>query len=75
MEEAIKQLSWRYGHIRQADTGVLDAFFERYIADNKLRPMPFFEWVETVYDPDELKSSFKANGMADRIVNTILRRE
>ena len=75
MEKAIKQLSLRYGHIRQADTGVLDAFFERYLEDTKKRPMPFFEWVETVYDPDELKRTFKASGLANRIVNSVLRRE
>lgn len=75
MDQAIKELSPRYGHFRQADTGVLDAFFERYIADAKKRPMPFFEWVETIYDPDELKSTFRAKGWANRIVNTILRRE
>lgn len=75
MEEAIKQLSFRYGHIRQADTGVLDAFFERYIADNKILPIPFFEWVETRYDPDELKRTFLANGWANRLVNSVLRRE
>ncbi len=75
MEQAIKELSLRYGHIRQADTGVLDAFFERYLADTRVRPMPFFEWVETVYDPEELKRTFRANGLANRIVNSILRRE
>lgn len=75
MEEAIKELSLRYGHFRQAETGVLDAFFERYIADTKLRPMPFFEWVETIYDPDELKRNFQSKGWANRLVNSVLRRE
>ncbi len=75
METAIHQLSLRYGHIRQADTGVLDAFFQRYIDDAKRNPMTFFEWVETVYDPDELKRSFQANGVANRLVNSVLRRE
>lgn len=75
MEEAIKQLSWRFGHFRQADTGVLDAFFERYLSDTRKRPMAFFEWVETVYDPDELKQSFKANGFASRLLSGVLRRE
>ena len=73
--EALKQLSLRYGHIRQSDTGILDAFFERYLADTKNRPMPFFEWVETVYDPDELKRTYQAKGWANRIVNNVLRRE
>lgn len=75
LPEAMRQLSLRYGHIRQAETGILDAFFERYQVDNARRPMPFFEWVETVYDPDELKSSFKASGWANRLVNSVLRRE
>ena len=75
LPEAMEQLSLRYGHFRQADTGVLDAFFERYQADNVRRPMPFFEWVETVYDPDELKRCFQASGWANRLVNRVLKRE
>ena len=75
MPEAIKQLSLRYGHIRQADTGILDAFFERYLADTATRPMSFFDWVETVYDPEELKRTFQANSWANRLVTSVLRRE
>ena len=75
IEAAIHQLSLKYGHIRQADTGVLDYFFERYIDYNRQNPIGFFDWVETVYDPDEVRRSFRANGMANRLVNTILRRE
>jgi protein tyrosine phosphatase (PTP) superfamily phosphohydrolase (DUF442 family) len=77
--EAKQELSLRYGHIRQADTGVLDYFFERYLADNAVRPMPFFEWVETVYEPDVVKRDFEAQGWtsrwANRLVNGVLRRE
>lgn len=72
---AKSELSLRYGHIRQADTGILDYFFERYIDDNAKRPLAFFDWVETVYDADELKRSFKAKGWANQIVNRVLRRE
>ena len=75
LPQAVEQLSVRYGHFRQAETGVLDAFFERYLADNAKRPMPFFDWVETVYDPDELKRTFQSKGWANRLVNTVLRRE
>lgn len=73
--EAKNQLSWRYGHIRQSDTGVLDAFFERYLSDTQSQPMEFFEWVDKVYDPDDVKNKFVANGWANRLVNGILRRE
>ncbi|NJO56007.1 MAG: dual specificity protein phosphatase family protein [Rhodospirillales bacterium] len=75
IETAMRELSWRYGHIRQSDTGVLDAFFERYLRDTAERPMPFFDWVEHVYDPDDVKSTFVAKGWANRIVNDLLRRE
>lgn len=75
LTEAKKELSLRYGHIRQAHTGILDYFFEKYMADNAARPMPFFEWVETIYDPDELKRTFRSKGWADRIVDSVLRRE
>ena len=73
--EAKQQLSLRYGHIRQGDTGILDAFFERYLADTATEPMPFYDWVETRYDPDELKRTYLANGWANRQVNNVLRRE
>jgi len=75
LEEAKKELSLKYGHIRQAHTGILDYFFERYLADNARRPMPFFEWVDTVYDPDELKSTFRSKGWANRLVDSVLQRE
>ena len=73
--EAKEQLALRFGHIRQSDTGILDYFFERYLADNARSPMPFFDWVEQVYDPDELKSSFHAKGWANVLINWVLRRE
>lgn len=75
LEIAKQELSWRYGHIRQADTGILDYFFERYLQDTAEHPMPFFEWVDNVYDPVELKKSFRAQTWANQLVNNVLRRE
>jgi protein tyrosine/serine phosphatase len=75
VEVARAQLALKYGHIRQADTGVLDYFFERYLEDNARSPMPFFDWVANVYDPVELKRSFAATGWANMLVNGVLRRE
>jgi protein tyrosine phosphatase (PTP) superfamily phosphohydrolase (DUF442 family) len=75
LAEARNELSLRYGHVRQADTGILDHFFDSYLEYDRHRPMPFFEWVDTVYDPDELKRSFHAKGWANRLVNDVLRRE
>jgi protein tyrosine/serine phosphatase len=73
--EAKKELSLKYGHISQADTGILDYFFEKYLEDTAARPKDFFEWVETDYDPVELKRTFKSRGWANRIVDSILQRE
>jgi protein tyrosine/serine phosphatase len=73
--EAKEELSLRYGHFRHADTGILDYFFERYMEDNARRPMPFLQWVEEVYDPDELMRSFRSRGWANRLVDQVLRRE
>ena len=75
MEQAAKQLSAKFGHLKQADTGVLDHFIASYIEANQRQPIDFFDWVENVYDPVEVLSTFRANGVASRIVNDILRRE
>jgi protein tyrosine/serine phosphatase len=75
LEQARRELSLRYGHIRQAETGILDYFFDRYLADNARRPMAFFDWLDRVYDPIELRRSFHANSFASQVVNLILRRE
>jgi protein tyrosine/serine phosphatase len=73
--KARRQLSLRYGHVRQADTGVLDALFDRYLAHAKQDPIDFFAWVDNHYDPEELKRTFRSQGWANRIVDGLLRRE
>lgn len=75
IKDAKKQLALRFGHIRQADTGILDYFFERYLTDTKSLPMPFLEWVDTRYDRNELQHAFHAKGWANRVVNRVLKRE
>ncbi len=73
--QAVEQLSIMFGHFKQADTGVLDHFFACYIEANEREPMAFFDWIENVYDPEEVLGTFRANSIASRIVNDILRRE
>jgi len=75
LAEAKRELSLRYGHFRQADTGILDRFFEKYLEDNARQPMPFLEWVDKIYDPDELKRTFRSSGWARRLVDQVLKRE
>lgn len=75
VEEAKRQLSLRFGHIRHADTGVLDAFFDRYLAHAASDPIDLFTWIDNHYDPVELKRSFRSRGWANRVVDGILGRE
>jgi hypothetical protein len=72
--EAIKQLSLRYLHVRQAKTGMLDSFFEAY-APYEAQGMAFFDWVDTIYDPQALHDEFMARPWAEKLVDGILRRE
>jgi len=75
VEQAKKQLSWRYGHIRQAKTGILDYFLDAYEAANQREPIDFLEWVEKEYDPEALNRSFKSSGWANTLVDKLLNRE
>ncbi len=75
LDEALKQLSWRYGHFKFAKTGILDAFFERYRVEGLEKGIDFQTWVETIYDPEALEHSFKTKPWADWFVEHILRRE
>ncbi len=75
IEDARNELSLKYGHIRQANTGILDYVFDSYVADNRIEPMPFMQWVETRYDPDAISETFKSNGIANRFVDSVLQRE
>ena len=60
VEEARHQLSARYGHLSFTKTGVLDHFFDQYLADAARSPISFTEWLDTVYDPEALTASFDA---------------
>jgi hypothetical protein len=72
--DALRHLSWRFGHIKQAKTGVLDAFFLRYQRDGEGRKS-FLEWVREDYDPDALQREFHANGLASFINDWVLAHE
>lgn len=75
VEEAARQLHWKYGHIKQAKTGILDYFFDLYRLYNERQPTPFFDWVDRVYDPVAAKESFRSKEWANTVVDRILSRE
>jgi protein tyrosine/serine phosphatase len=72
--EALRQLSWRFGHIRQAKTGILDAFFLHYQREGEGRK-PFLDWVREDYDEAALRRNFHANGLASFINDWVLAHE
>ncbi len=81
LDMAMKQLSFKYGHIKQGKTGVLDAALNQYIAyaqknEKSLSSVEaFFDWVDTTYDPDATKENFRPSGWGSFLTETVLRRE
>jgi len=75
IEEAMDQLHWRYGHMRQAKVGMIDYFFEQYRAYSAATPIAFLDWVDRIYDPSKVKESFMSQWWANLVVDKILRRE
>lgn len=73
--DALKHLSYRYGHIKNSKTGILDAFFAQYINDTKSKPMRFLQWVDEVYDPDALNAAFKRLDLRRMLIDVVIRRE
>ena len=72
--QALEQLSLKYGHFSNSNTGILDAFFRLYakVAEGRL---PFLEWVADEYDENALRASFKAHGLSSFLNDYVLRRE
>ncbi len=77
LTEARAQLRlWPYGHIRHANTGILDWFFERAVAELTQKPgMSLRSWVEMEYDREEILASFRPWYRLDWLTDRILRRE
>ena len=81
LDEALEQLSFRYGHIRRAKTGVLDYAFVRYIEFAKANNYAlddqgaFFNWIDARYDPAAMKAAFKPAPWGVLLADVILRRE
>jgi len=72
--EASQQLSFRYLHVKQAKTGLLDAFLTAY-APYEAEKITFFDWVKDIYDPEKLQAEFLSSFWADRLVDKLLKRE
>ncbi len=72
--QALRQLSWRFGHFRGSRTGILDAFFLRYRSEAEGR-IGFLDWVRDEYDEAALKREFIARRLSSFVNDRMLRRE
>lgn len=81
-DEALGQLSLRYGHFRQGKTGVIDFALEKYLAYAKAGNIDlssvdaFFDWAESPrYDHAAVKREFLGSWWGNLLTERILRRE
>ncbi len=75
VDEALRQLSPRYGHFRFSKTGVLDRFFELYRDQGEAKGLDFEAWIGNVYDQEALERDFRPSFWSDFVVDRLLRRE
>lgn len=82
LDEALGQLSLRYGHVMQGKTGVIDAAFERYLDHARANGVSltdvdaFLKWVDSGdYDPAAIKRDFMGSWWGNFLTERILRRE
>lgn len=72
---AAQQLSKKYLHLKEGKTGLLDAFFEAYLAQNQDGAIDFETWLTTIYDREKVKTDFLSAGKARLGLDRLLRRE
>ncbi|RYG89362.1 protein tyrosine phosphatase [Loktanella sp. IMCC34160] len=67
LEEARKQLSFRFLHIKLTKTGTLDYILHCYGERLAKGPIPFREWVETEYDGAAMQAAFDKTTIRERM--------
>ncbi len=68
------ELTLKKLHVKQGKTGMLDFFFDDYLKYAEGNDITFMEWVETVYDPVDVKARFMDHWTGNPI-SELLRRE
>lgn len=74
-EDAAKQLSLRYLHIKHAKTGMLDTFIDAFAVAHRDKGIGFREWLHTDYDKAAMIEAYHANRAGNVLVDRILNRE
>jgi len=68
------ELTLKKLHVKQGKTGMLDFFFADYVRAAEGRDISFIDWVESEYDPADVKARFMEQWSGNPITE-ILRRE
>ncbi len=71
--DAMRQMSWRFGHLRRSRAGVLDAFLLRYAAAEDR--LTFTAWLREEYDEAALNRDFAAGRLTSFVQDRVLARE
>lgn len=81
LDEAMQQLSFKYGHVKSGKTGVIDYAFDLYLEHAAREGIDltsvdsFFDWIEEDYDPKAIKETYMATWWGNLLTERILRRE
>lgn len=77
LEEALGQLRLvPFGHIKHANTGILDFFFASYLRYARTHPdIDLMTWINTVYEPRTLLQAFRPWYTLSWVTDKLLRRE
>lgn len=75
IEEAKKQLSFKYLHISAGKTGILGHFWRKFEQAHKETNIEFWDWVENHYDREKLWNDFKPTPAGNWLVENLLHRE
>ena len=58
LEQAMKQLHWRYVHFRRSKNGILDLFFEVFLEESAKSGITFQDWIRDSYNREALRQRF-----------------
>lgn len=72
---AMRQMSfWRFGHVRAAKCGILDAFLKAWAAHHAEHGTAFRDWVANHYDRDAVEAGFYSKWWANQLNDRLLMR-
>jgi uncharacterized protein (TIGR01244 family) len=74
VDDAVRHLSLRFGHLRRSRAGALDAVLLHFAREAEGRKS-FLDWVQEDYDPVAATAAFPARRMASFISDHVLARE